>query len=368
LLLAGVFAALAFWLKYNAGVYLLPVLGLAIVAADGRLSLARVLRPAVWIGAGFLLMGLLFLIYFGTHGALTDLGLATISYNLEYSSETYEGLRGVAGYLIFPLQRAKLDLLWFLGGLGVVALIWRDRRNATAWMAIGWVAAACVSIAVNGARNLPQFFVQANPALAFAAGVGLWPWFRDGRTLARAGLFVLLALGLWKVGDEADPIRLGGLPEAWRNAAFDLDYARGAINRTAYLGRFQQQADTKYVPLSADELTEHVRRTTQPADRIFVFGLAAGVYVNAPRQSASRFFWSRPVVVEFGAGRPGYGSAGLLTDLQHSRPTLIALQKHWDTPAPEAFFLANPPLRGWLDAHYALESDSAEFSVWRRRE
>jgi hypothetical protein len=322
----------------------------------------------LWLAFGFATVALLFVSYFALHGALTDLLLATVSYNLQYSGETYAGWRGMLHYLAFPVQRAQVELLWYLGGLGTALLLIAARRTAWSWIAVLWVAAACVSIAVNGARDLPQYFVQAHPALAFAGGAGLVGVLRQSRSsLLRIAVIVLLAAGLWKVGDEPTPVRLGGLPEAARNAAFDLDFARGRISWESYLQRFQLPTDTKYVPLSAEQLTEKVRSTTRPDDRVFVFGLAAGVYVNAPRQSASRFFWSRPVVVEFGRGRPGYGSEGLLQDLRRSHPAIVALQKHWDVPSPIDFFMGSAALRGWLESEYALEDDSPEFAVWRRR-
>jgi hypothetical protein len=183
----------------------------------------------------------------------------------------------------------------------------------------------------------------------------------------RAGLVVLLAAGLWRVGDEQVPMRFGGLSEAIRNTWFDLNYARGRVDRTSYLARFLEQAETKYVPLAAERLLARVRAETSAQDRILVFGLAANVYVNAPRQSASRFFWSRPVVVEFGRGRPGYGSAGLLQDLRRTSPALVVLQKHWGDPGPRDFFMNNQPLRGWLEGGYVLEDDAPEFAIWRRR-
>jgi hypothetical protein len=388
LVLAGLFAGLAFWLKYNAGVFLLPVLAMALTqdvtpAPSGlqpgdrrpeglRLradaSRAKFAAETVgWMSLGFAVISVIFLGYFANHGALTDLRLATIDYNLQYSGETYRGIAAVIAYLTFPLRRARLDLLWYLGGLGVILLLVTSRRRPAAWVAAAWVLAACLSIAINGARNLPQYFVQANPALAFAAGAGIWTALRYRGRIARGMIIAAIAVGLWRVGDEPQMLRLGGLPEVARNAAFDLSYARGQISRTAYLTRFQQQADTKYVPLSAEALTAHVERSTASSDRILVFGLAASVYVNSGRESASRFFWSRPVVVEFARGRRGYGSAGLLDDLRRSTPVLVALQKHWDDPAPEEFFLHTPALRQWLDAGYVLENESSEFSIWRRR-
>jgi hypothetical protein len=237
-----------------------------------------------------------FLGYFAAHGALTDLGLATVSYNLQ-ARRDLRRLSRVLDYLTFPIDRAKLDLLWYLGGIGGLVLLLTERRNLHAWVALGWIAAACVSIAVNGARNLPQYFVQANPALAFAAGAG---WMTLGRrgtpALARAGLIVLLAAGLWKVGDEPARVRLGGLSEAVRNTWFDLSYARGRVDRAAYLARFQAQAETKYVPLASEQLIARVQTETSAADRFSCSGSppmsTSGGLARAPRGSSGVARWS----------------------------------------------------------------------------
>ena len=69
-----------------------------------------------------------------------------------------------------------------------------------------WVAAACLSIAINGSRSLPQYFIQANPFLALAAASGAavaWTWIR--RTFGRspqiiaAVALVIVAIGVWRV-------------------------------------------------------------------------------------------------------------------------------------------------------------------------
>jgi len=368
---AGVCLGVAFWLKYNAIVYAAPLVlaGLAL-GAEGRTHDRS--RAAAWLTqgcAGFAAVAVVVVGYFAMHGALTDLWLATITYNLQYSQETYRGLGGLLGYFSFPLERAHLDLLWYLGGVGAVVLALLSRLKPMALMVIAWIAASCASIAINGARDLPQYFVQAHPALALAAAAGLAPLVRRGAPLPlRFALLAVVLAGVWKVGDESTLVRAGGLPEIVRNVQIDLDYARGRSSREAFLGRFQIPQEVKYVPLAAERLAARVRETTQPTDRILVFGFASSVYVHGARASASRFFWSRPVAVEFGAPRPGYGSAGLLADLERTRPALVALQKHWGTGAPEPmdFFLAQPALKTWLERGYTLEDDGPDFAVWRR--
>jgi hypothetical protein len=375
LMLAGVLLGVAFWLKYNAIVYGLPLLtALLPLTPTDQTSWRASLRPTLaafgWVALGFIAVALAVLVYFGVHGALGDLWLATITYNLAYSQETYRGLRGVVRYIGFPIERASTDALWYLGGLGCLVLVGLFRQVRAAWVTLAWIAAACLSIAINGARNLPQYFLQANPALALAAAVGLSPLVRRRAPAGvRLVLLVALAAGLWKVGDEPATPRLAGLPGVIDNTRFDLDYALGRMDRAAYLTRFQLPGDVKFVPRAAETLAARVRETTQPTDRILVFGFAASVYVHSGRAAASRFFWSRPVEVEFGAPRPAYGSAGLLADLERNRPAVVALQRHWgaDLEDPVEFFLTRADLRQWLEGGYTLEDDGVEFAVWRRR-
>jgi hypothetical protein len=182
---------------------------------------------------------------------------------------------------------------------------------------------------------------------------------------------LVLALGLWRVGSEPPGItglRWGGLPQLIQNVRFDTAYLLNQVPRTDYLARFR--GGQKYDATAVADLVEHVRARTLPSDRILVFGFAPGVYVDSGRISASRFFWSRPVIVEFAASSPGYGSAGLLADLRETGPAIVALQKRdWfpDVQNSMDFFLSHDALRRWLMAGYQLDQDTPTFSVWRRQ-
>jgi hypothetical protein len=117
--------------------------------------------------------------------------------------------------------------------------------------------------------------------------------------------------------------------------------------------------------LEIEQLVRYIRGTTQPDEPIFVFGFSGGsVCWKSERVSSSRFFWSRPVIVEFAADRPGYGSAGLLADLRRHPPSVLVLQKEeWRS---YDFFMSTRPLREWLEAGYTLDHETPMFSVWRR--
>jgi hypothetical protein len=384
--LSGVLLAAVFWLKYNAAIFALPVALAALVPPTGTFQWRRALTTIGWMKLGALVSCLIVLIYFAAGGALTDLWLATITYNLRYAGETYTSTLHALTYPVaMPVLQARVDGLWFLGLLGALLLIVHQWKSRATVVTIAWLAAAVVSIAVNGARNssatnwyagLPQYFIQATPALALAAAAGLalaWRERRRARVMAIAAGLLVIA-GAWRVGVEGAAPRLFGLPQAVANVADDLSYARGSMPRETYLARFDRGEGGKFSPLAIERLANRVNEVAPPGDRIYVFGFSGGgVLVKTARVSASRFFWSRPVVLEFEAARPGYGSAGLLADLTRNTPAVVALQKHdWGlaeatTPDSIQFFMNQPQLRAWLEAGYTLDYEDTAYAVWRRK-
>jgi hypothetical protein len=271
-----------------------------------------------------------------------------------------------------PFEHAKTEMLWFLGGVGIVLLLVtaRSTTRGLTIVIVGWLAAAVASIAINGARDLPQYFVQAGPVLALAFAAGVNQAANRGRAWqVLAGLLVLA--GLWKVGADGRVViglRWGGLPQLAENVAFDVGYFRGHIDRQTYLARFR--GGQKYDASAVEDLAGYVDQVTSHDDRILVFGFAPAVYLRSDRLSASRFFWSRPVILEFASDRSGYGTRGLLADLGRTMPAVIALQKvDWrpDVSNSEEFFLGTPALHDWLTAGYFLDHDTPVFSVWRKR-
>ena len=371
LVLAGVCLGAAFWLKYNAVVYAMPVAAAVWIARETDRDAgptSRVRRMAI-LAAGFALVSAGVLGYFAWHRALEPLWLSTIEYNVRYSGETYASLASLLTYpLRMPIAHARVDFLWFIGGLGGLVVAWGVRSHPATLVILIWVAAAILSISVNGARELPQYFVQAGPPLALAAGAGFAALAARPR-LVQVVAALVVAIGLWKVGVEHDHVlRLGGIPQLVSNVWFDVDYLRGAVPADTYLARFK--GEQKYDAREIADLTTYVRSLTGPDDRILVFGFAPGVYVGSQRVSASRFCWSRPVVIEFASGRPGWGSAGLFQELQSSPPAIIALQKRdWGPADPDSapFFMAHPDLAPWLERNYRLDRDTPVFAVWRRK-
>ena len=354
--LAGIFVGAAFSIKYNAGLYAIVVL--AALAVGGRLTR----RNVVLLALGGLVIPLTLFVVFWRGVALNDLYQATIAYNLQYSGQTYAGPLDMARYLVrFPIEHARVDALWFLGGLGSLVVLAAGYWRRAAWIPLAWVGVACVSIVINGSRNLPQYFVQAAPALALAAGVA-WALAMPRLPKAVQGIVaIVLVIFVWRAGD--DPF-----PKLASNVWHDTSYALGRIDRRTHLARFGGRDVDKYSALDNVDLGAFFASHTRPDEPVYVFGYSPGAYVYAERRSASRFFWSRPVIVDFNRDDPSYGVAGLATDLARSRPAYIVLQMHdWpDVGDSGPFFLSQPALLEGLKGEYHQVPAIEGFQMWER--
>jgi hypothetical protein len=352
---AGLLFGVAFAFKYNAAAYLAA--GVLALFLRKRLSVPALAALAI----GFVLPAAVLAAWLAAGHALRDLYDATILYNVQYSGETYAGPLDAARYLLtFPIRHARTDALWFLGGGGCAVLLLTGWRAPERLIAVAWVAAACVTIAVNGSRELPQYFVQAGPPLALAAawaGTVLW----NRRRIVNAAAAVALTIAVWRVND---------FPKLAASTRHDARHALGQIDRRQHLDAYGDRAARKYSALAVAELGDFIRARSGPQDTAYVFGFSCAAYVHADRASASRFFWSRPVIVGFNDGQPGYGVAGLLEDLSRNAPAIVALQQRdWfpDVHNSSDFFMRTPSLAGWLQDGYDRVDGPDGFDLWTKR-
>jgi hypothetical protein len=262
-----------------------------------------------------------------------------------------------------------VDPLWFVGGVGCVVLLivalraLVQRRPVTAWIPLIWVALACVSIAINGKRDLPQYFLQAAPALALAAGMAARLTFPRMPAPVRWVAALALAAATWRVG--ADPF-----PKLAEYVSHDAGYLLGRIDRRTHLAKYGSRDVDKYSALGNRDVGDFLAAHTKPDETIYVFGFSPATYVYADRRSASRFFWSRPVILDFDKENPRYGVAGLQSDLARNAPAYVILQQHdWSPDVEDSapFFLSQPRLSDWLHANYHEVRPFVDgFLAWER--
>ena len=142
------------------------------------------------------------------------------------------------------------------------------------------------------------------------------------------------------------------------------------MTREQYLSRFGERASgDKYSALAIHELAQHLREKVPADQRVLLFGFSPGALVQSQRASATRFFWSRPVIVGFNEGKPGYGVSGLLEELDRHKPIEVILQQHdWDPDGPDSstYFLGQPRLAEWLRTHYEPSGELGNFLLYRR--
>src|SRR3954463_12494299 len=351
----GALLGIAFAFKYNTIAYVPAALFALLVWRQFTL------KTIGGMGVGFVVPVAALAAWFAAGHALRDLYEATITYNVKYSGETYEGPWHAISYLLtFPIHHSRVDALWLVGGAGCAVLLVAGRRALDRLVPVAWTASACLTIAINGSRDLPQYFVQVAPALALAAAWGA-TFLRTTSRIANTVIACVIVVAIWRVNDFVKLVD---------NTRHDLRFMLGATTRSEHLARYGDRATRKYSALAMDELGAFMESHSTPADTVFVFGFSSGAYVRAGRMAASRFFWSRPVIVGFNQARPGYGVAGLLDDLRRSSPALVALQQRdWypDVDDSAHFFMTTPSLANWLRELYQPAIGPDGYDIWMRR-
>ena len=263
----GTLVGLAVLYKYNAAAYLLvPATVIAVEARRRWSGLGVAVRELGAVLVGFLVPLTAVAAFFAFNGAWNDLYEATVTYNLAYSGETYSGFAAFVRYLLtFPVWFSRLDSLWMLGGLGTMVLLLLARRRPALAVVPVWAIACCLSIAINGSRSLPQYFIQAQPALALAAGIAAaesWQWLRPW---SRTIVAILLAIAVGRVTS---------FPRGIDATLYDLRQLLGGQSRAEYLERYggrPGEQDLRRGRIRACGISRHAHGEGRPGPHLRLF-------------------------------------------------------------------------------------------------
>lgn len=320
--LSGILAGAALMTKQTA---LWPVLAAGVFAVwrGGRRWDAK--SAAAFI-AGAAVVPLFWLGYFGARGGLGFFWDCVVAGNMRYASVAgWTDAGEQARFFVFELAPAFLKgswPAWALAAFGLSGLQakWENRGELAAvlWLAGGLLAAA------TGLLLFPHYFLQAAPPLCLAAAFGVA---RFGRSRAWAALAVLALIPAVAQADFY-------FVKSRETVAKDLLYPSPLLE-IEWLGGW-------------------LRKRTQPADSVWVFGSEPALYVYAGRRSATRHDFVYP-----------------LTMFPRSPEPLEAELAALRAAAPKYVVYANQPMstligsrlglefrdavREWLAADYSLE-------------
>jgi hypothetical protein len=276
----------------------------------------------VWSSAsGAAIAPIAVIAWLGWHGVLADARVAVIDYNRAYLSASASSAWALANAFAHEVwRRVKTDELWCLGiasgGIAALGVLRRlTRPDPVAALGLLWLAASLTAVIANGARAYPTYFIPPLVPLCLLFAWALaslpqgWP-----RIVACAVVVVLAS-------------ESGSIVHAWQETAWDLGGLTGRLDGKTYLSRFRSRDGRAFAADVNVELAAYLQSHTDPADRIYVFGMTAGTYFLSQRLPASRFVWVYPPVSGLLA-QPEFQPEALAADLRASAPRYIVLQRY----------------------------------------
>jgi hypothetical protein len=320
-LACGALGAAAFAFKQVAATQALWVCGVALLAA-GPGAPARRLARVAWLALGALAVVLPVVGIFAAVGAAGDLLDAVVLHNVSYAQRRSfaQGLENLLGALAW--QAPSLALLWAAAALGLAA---PDLGRRSRGLLGGWLVASLAGVAI-GWQFRGHYFVQAVPALAACAGIGL-----------AAGLRWLGGLGAVGVAAAAVGAGLAGvaLPTLASREVFGAGSPE-QVARAAYgLNPFPE----------AETIAAHVAAGSEPGESVYVVGSEPQIPFLAARPSATRYIIFYPL------------TGGYEDSLERQRELLAEVEA------------ARPRYVVWVNvATSLLVSEDTDLEVFRRSE
>jgi hypothetical protein len=368
--LAGVSFGCAALLKPTALIYW-PVIVIATTRTEWR-------RPLIWTAAGIAAPLLVVFIWLAQGGALHDAWVAVVDYNRAYVGVGATMWQFADRFVHEVWRLTKTDPLWLVGmaSLAVAAIGWRIERRLD-WAVVAgwlWLTASIVAAAANGTRVYSTYFQQCLPPLALVAGL-----VAAGRDAAAArarwryaAFAAVLLIGAWRVQ------KAGVIERVSAAMAADLGQWRATPDdrqpRLQYLERFGSYASGRGFSARANaELTGYllahrpISASHPNGERVYIFGMAPGVYFTSGLMPAQRFLWIGPAASNL-LPDPSFTLDAVAADLERTRPGFIILERNnrdsllgWR--AEERFTV--PAMRRVLE-QYAQVAEIEDFVLYRR--
>lgn len=364
---SGVLTGVAVLFKYTAGAIAVPMLVALCWAGSSYGRRAWLGIPAMLFGAVLTLAACwIWLVSADAWDAFLDSQIGLVApyvgkrANADTVTQTLRQLVRLSG-----LKQDLLPLFWTGPVALVVAMIVTWRGNRTGWwgicIALTWWLAAVTSVAVQG-KFLDYHYLPLIAPASTIAGLGAaalvarpLSWLRRGelRALALAALIALL-VALTPLGGRA------------------LDLGRiivGAQTIQQYLKSRREYAFPTYNVDEIRRVSDLLRETTTPEQRVLVWSFEPTINVRARRHTVSRFLYNYPFRVS--RRNPEYDSE--LMGALHSRPPDVFIVRSGDRfpgftdtyKDSETLLREFDELDAFVNERYEPAERVGRYSLWR---
>jgi hypothetical protein len=298
------------------------------------------MRDALGLLAGIAIPIVLCTLWLWHLNVLADARTALFDYNRAYLAVGFEPRAFVIRFVHELWRLTRNDPLWLLGmgglafGLaGWTAAAWRHRSLPGGRMTAldhvvllggSWLGAALIAAAANGARLYSTYFMPCLVPLSLLTASLLLADGRDRwRRLAVLGILAVAAIHFLSsdlpqhlMDTVAEDVRQW----PWRSA-------EGSEPRLQYLEAFGSYGKGRGFSARANaELSAWLSAHSEPQDRIYIFGMAPGVYFTSRRLPAQRFLWIGPAASNI-LPRADFTLDAVAADLARTRPRYI-IEEH----------------------------------------
>jgi len=367
-LLAGVLAGGAVTFKYTAG-----ALGLPLLFAIGHVALHR--GRAAWLALPLLFVGGVlplastwaWLVATGGWEAFLDVQLELVPQYVRRTAKARTAWSAVERLFSFNSHKVDVAILWW-SGLGawlpaLVTGVLGGRRGLLALGVVGsWWAIGVTAVLTQGKYYDYHYLPLLAPtALLLGMALPLLVGWIGGFTYKPVRWVLAGALLLGAVGITP----LGGF------AVDAAQVATGQRTWAEYLARERRYNYRDYDLTDQRLLVEHLRATTQPTDRVFVWAFDPAIHIWAQRRGVTRFLYNYPFRVDW--GNPAY-EAELMEGLRATPPEVIVIARGDHTYGvtgnrkdSERLFRELRPFRAFVLEGYERETVKGRYTVWRRK-
>ncbi len=359
---AGLLIGLATLLKYTA-VVMLPFVALVLLYGQ-RKHIAGAARACLWIATGFLVTLAVAAAWLVVSGALpafieSQFGLVPAYARLSPGV----GLLGRFGALVSKMaEEPALRLPAVLAAAGLAAALasyfllkpWRAGLGVLGVLLVTGFASAFSQGKFFVYHYLPMF-----PAFAALGALGLFVLLRPlARVRTLAGVTAVAALFLLAL--------LAGYGSLFSNLG---NVVSGRETLREYWVSPRHNMGSDYVLKDNLELAEYLRATTEPTDRVFIWGFEPGVNFLCRRGTVSRFIYNFPMVADWQKER----FRAELIQVYYQDPAEVFVAEHgdavpWATGHNQDSFeslMEFPELRDFIPTCYGRDRQIGRFGVFR---